>query len=339
MGIVNEIKTAKVKIKSFFKDVIWYAKRFFTEEKMTHTKGLNELSANLCVFCSFAPKGILNSTWKYLEEIKENGFSIHLLSTAPLSESDLNRLKTLCYKITEKENFGQDFACYKISILEHYKAVENILIANDSVIGPLFPLKEVFDEMQAKECDFCGITDYIPIRDYNKKDSYHIASWFVLFKKSVLNSKAFLNFWQDFKPTSFRKKNVYLGEFKLHKIITESNFKCESYINSQKLMNLIEANGIKNIFSELIEETHETRLKPFAKGLLKKENETDLKEFILMQNKHKQNLMLIKYFRYPFIKKDIIQKDFIKEKYLLDFLEKNKLGISKDDILNELKKK
>ncbi len=335
MGIINDLQVLKIKIKSAFIDLKWNVKRCFIPETIIHTAGNVPFSSNLCIFCSFSPNGIKNSTWQYLEDLKQNGFSIHLLSTTPLTENDMKKLKEICYKITEKENFGQDFGCYKISILEHYKKVENILLANDSVIGPLFPLKEVFDEMADKKCDFWGITDYIPFKE---KINHHIASFFVLFRKNVIKSRNFLNFWGSYRPSSSRRKAIRLGEVKINKALRDAGFEFDSYVNSQKLFDLIENKSVNEIFNELLLEIHKDRLKPFKKRL-NIESEEDKKTFILMQNKHKQNLMLIKYFRYPFIKKDIIQKDVIKEHFLIDFLEKNNFNISKEDILKELKKK
>jgi hypothetical protein len=336
MTLKNEIESLKLSLKSIFLDFFHKVKRVFKQENLEVTQGDVEFNGKLCIFCSFALSGIKSSTWNYLHDLKQNGFSIHLVSTAPLSECDLVRLKELCYKITQKENFGTDFSCFKISILEHYKIAESILLANDSVIGPLFALREVFEEMENVKCDFWGMTDYIP---FNEKKIHHIASFFIFFKQNVIKDRSFLDFWKNFKPSSSRKKNVYFGEFKINEVLVKAGFKFESYVNSSKMLDLIEKLGVNELFDDLLLEIHQSRLKPFKKGILDISNKEDLKTFILMQNKHKQNLMLIKYFRYPFIKKDILQKNFIKHNFLIDFLDNNNFNISRYDILNELKKK
>jgi hypothetical protein len=335
MSLATEIKALKTLFFSFLTNITHSIKKIFVKEEIKIWNGNVKLKDSICVFCSFAIGGIKNSTWQYLEDLKQNGFSICLISTAILKESDIVRLKELCFEIIQKENFGGDFGCYKMGILKYEDKAENLLIANDSVIGPLFPLKDIFEEMAKTECDFWSITDYISLRE---EMEYHVGSFFVFFKSSVLRSKAFKDFWKNYKLTTSRKKTIRMGETNLTQSLIKAGFKPKSFINSEKILKLIKKQGLFNIYKEILLETHIKEFKPFIKQYFLTENLKDIEEFILVRNKHKLQLMLIKYFKYPFIKKDILQKQFVNQFALLDFLEKNKLNISKDDILNELKK-
>lgn len=337
MTIRTEIKNLKIIMKDKFKDITHKIKRLFVKSLITTTSGKMEIGENICMFCSFAIGGIKNSTWKYLQELKENGFSICLVSNAKIEHEDLEKLQNLCFEIIERENFGGDFAAYKYGILKHQNLIKKsktLLIANDSVIGPVHPLKDMFDEMQEVKCDFWGAVDY---HDIWKPKHYHVGSFFILCKNKVLNSDVFWCFWQNYKITSSRKKTILLGEIQFSQTLIKNNFQVQSFVNSQKILNLIEQKNVLEVLNLAVKDMHIFLLKPFFKRLLNQNNQDDLKTFLTMQNKHKLQLILIDYFKYPFIKKDILSKDFISKLVLLDFLDNSKLNISREDILKELK--
>jgi lipopolysaccharide biosynthesis protein len=338
MTIKNEIKVLKTQITNKLKDIIHKIKRLFVKSSIITTNGKLKIGENICVFCSFAIGGIKNSTWKYLEELKENGFSICLVSNAKIENEDLSKLKNLCFEITERENFGGDFAAYKYGILKHQNLIQKsktLLIANDSVIGPVHPLKNMLDEMQEVKCDFWGAVDY---HDIWKPQHYHVGSFFILCNNKVLNSDVFWGFWQNYKITSSRKKTILLGEIQFSQTLIKNNFQAQSFINRKKILNLIEQKGVLEVFNLAVKDMHIFRLKPFLKKSLNQNSQDDLKTFLTMQSiQHKLQLILITYFKYPFIKKDILSKDFISKLALLDFLDNSKLNISKEDILKELK--
>ncbi len=114
--------------------------------KYSFHKGNVEMGSRLCVFVSFQPRGILPTTWKYLQHLKENlGYSVVLISNCPLQKSDILPLKNLCVEVIERDNIGYDFGAYKDGILRYmgklgskFDELETLLIANDSVIGPIY---------------------------------------------------------------------------------------------------------------------------------------------------------------------------------------------------------
>ena len=129
--------------------------------------------------------------YHYLEELQKNASHITFVSTAKLQEEDIKTLSNYCSEVIVRENIGYDFMSYKVGLESFdYKTYDEVLICNDSVYGPLYPMQQLFEAMQAKKCDFWGITD-------NTDMGYHIQSYFMLVKKSVLQSSAFEKFWDN----------------------------------------------------------------------------------------------------------------------------------------------
>ena len=129
--------------------------------------------------------------YHYLKELQKNATYLVFVSTAKLVEKDIRTLSNYCSKVIIRDNIGYDFMSYKIGLESFdYQNYDEVVICNDSVYGPLYPLGSVFEKMQNNVCDFWGITD-------NTDFSYHIQSYFLVFKKTVITSAAFKQFWEQ----------------------------------------------------------------------------------------------------------------------------------------------
>jgi len=184
--------------------------------------------------------------YNYLDALRLSTEHLVFVSTARLEHVHIEKLNTYCDKVIVRENIGYDFMSYKIGLESfNYTEYDEVLICNDSVYGPLYPLEKIFTSMQSQKCDFWGITD-------NTDMGYHIQSYFILFKKPILQSESFKNFWQNveilynkdeiiqryevgisqmlikagfspsisthFQPTQMQKISIYLRKFTPQKI-------------------------------------------------------------------------------------------------------------------------
>lgn len=108
-----------------------------------------------------------------------------------------------------RENRGFDAWAYKEAIeyigWDELREFDELVIANSTIYGPLYPFQEAFDRMDADPCDLWGM--YLAYGDKKKKDWFgiplpnglqdHIASNFVVFKQSILHSYEFYHFCND----------------------------------------------------------------------------------------------------------------------------------------------
>ncbi len=126
----------------------------------------------------------------YIQALKPCVSHLIFVSTVKLDDIEIKKLKKYCDTVIIRENVGYDFMSYKVGLSSFdYKKYDEVLLCNDSVYGPLYPMQTLFDSMQANECDFWGITD-------NTVMGYHIQSYFIVLKNSVLLSTHFSSFWK-----------------------------------------------------------------------------------------------------------------------------------------------
>ena len=163
----------------------------------------------------------------YLEELQKNSSYLIFVSTVKLASETITKLALLCSKVLMRENVGYDFMSYKVGLESFdYQNYDEVVICNDSVYGPLSPLKNLFKEMENNTCDFWGITD-------NTDISYHLQSYFLVFRKRLLQSKAFKSFWEQVKVLNDKKEIIKQYEVGLTQNLNKDGFKSSIYSNFQ----------------------------------------------------------------------------------------------------------
>lgn len=163
----------------------------------------------------------------YLKELQKNASLLIFVSTAKLVEKDVKNLSHYCSKVIIRENIGYDFMSYKIGLESFdYQNYDEVVICNDSVYGPLYPLGDVFEEMTNDSSDFWGITD-------NTDFSYHLQSYFLVFKKNIISSVAFEQFWKQIKVLNNKEDIIQKYEVGLSKSLMDHGFLSTVYTSFQ----------------------------------------------------------------------------------------------------------
>ncbi len=83
------------------------------------------------------------------------GFAIVFVSmAASLGESDMERLKTLCRAVVVRSSFGRDFGAWRDILSTDWlrrDQVQELLLVNDSVLGPIRLVEPLFERMRRAE--------------------------------------------------------------------------------------------------------------------------------------------------------------------------------------------
>ena len=155
----------------------------------------------VCLFCSYDKEGIIReNVYHYLNELLLAGFNIVFISSSDtIPDEDLKKLSECCIRIISRENKGHDFYGWKAGLQEYpeYSAHSALLLANDSVIGPLFSIKDIIARLENQDADIVGMTDCL--RFYP-----HLQSYFLYCKKSVIASDEFIGFFNRVDVLEFR---------------------------------------------------------------------------------------------------------------------------------------
>ncbi len=83
---------------------------------------------------------------------------------------------------------------------------DEVVLLNSSVLGPVFPIKGLFEDMSNVDCDYWGMTDSFDVK-------HHIHSYFFVFRKKVLTSPSFAAFWNSVIP--YRNKHQVILSYEV----------------------------------------------------------------------------------------------------------------------------
>ena len=169
----------------------------------------------VCLFCSFDKDSVVReNVYYYLNALMLAGFDIVFISSSSMiSGSDLEKLSRCCIAIINRENKGYDFYGWKTALEKYpeYREHSGLLLANDSVLGPLFSIDNIIARLEGSEADIVGMTD--SFRFYP-----HLQSYFLYCKKKAVSSDEFLRFFAEievleFKPAIIRRYEVGFSRF------------------------------------------------------------------------------------------------------------------------------
>jgi lipopolysaccharide biosynthesis protein len=166
-------------------------------------------SNRICLFAHFNTQGQIDPVVvHYLEAIKKEGLDIVIITTSPnLLEEAVESVREVCHAIIHRENTDFDFGSWKcgLNTLE-LTTYDELLLANDSVFGPIYSLNKLFERVDSSKAALIGLTD-------SWEFQYHLQSYFLYFKKEVFKSEAFANFWKQ--DTLFTNKWDIITRFEL----------------------------------------------------------------------------------------------------------------------------
>lgn len=169
----------------------------------------------------------------YLKSLKQAVGKVIFVSCNELGSAELSKLDNIADNIIAEPHSEYDFGSYKRGfevikneVLSNY---EEIIFANDSVYGPFFPIEDILEQMEEKDCDFWGIT----------KNTYglngkaeHIQSYFITFRKNVFMSNEFINFIGSVKEEKSKNDIVNNYEIGLSEMLYKNGFKDAVYITA-----------------------------------------------------------------------------------------------------------
>lgn len=189
-------------------------------------------ASDLCVYAHFDRDGIVDPyVLQSVTAYSEAGYAVTFVTNSgKLDEYSISRLKPICHEIIVRENKGYDFGAWKtgISRIRDLRSANSIILTNDSIYGPFFPIRDTLRRMSEKRVDFWGITES---REYIG----HLQSYFLFFEKSVITSKAFKKFWEGYPYYQNKLCVIWNGEIKLSRSLQRAGFVMKALCPSGEL--------------------------------------------------------------------------------------------------------
>lgn len=200
----------------------------------------------LGIYFFFDKEGIVDDyVVTFLKDIVKNLDNLLIVSNGELTESSIIRLIEFTDKIIIRENRGLDVWAYKTAMdslgWDEVGKYDEILLMNSTIMGPVFPFSEMFEEMDKRAVDFWGINAFheVPNDPFGLlPDGYipwHLQSHFIAVRQRMVRSSEFQAYWDNMPEINSYAESVCFHEATFTKRFEQLGFTAGVYIDTEDL--------------------------------------------------------------------------------------------------------
>ena len=182
------------------------------------------LGPRVALFVHFDAKGRVRPyVLTYVSMLQQCGFSVvFVTNSGRLREDSKAALQPLCAGILIRRNIGYDFGAWREGLdflkLPHGNT-DMVLIANDSVYGPLRPLDPILAQIDFDKAELWGATESWQTR-------YHLQSYFLIAGRTAVASDAWRKFWRQVRPVQSKEWVIKHYEVGLTQSLVRAGLHC-----------------------------------------------------------------------------------------------------------------
>lgn len=202
----------------------------------------------LGIFFFFDKDGIVdNYVEALISDMRENLSELIIVVNGKLTTEGHQIFDKYASNIMVRENKGLDVWAYKTAMASYgwseLSKFDEIVLFNSTIMGPIYPFKEMFDEMSQRDVDFWGINWFHKVEGDpfgTTPDGYipqHIQSHFHAYRRSFVSSEAFQSYWDNLPPIATYTESVGQHEAPFTKRFEDLGFKSDVYIDTSDLSN------------------------------------------------------------------------------------------------------
>ena len=185
----------------------------------------------------------------FLKALAKLAEEVLIVANGSLPEKDILTLSKIG-RVEVRENKGYDTAAFRYGIdflgKSRLGTYDELLLVNDTNVGPIEDFSTMFSKMSKKKVDFWGISYGEEQTDFTQLNKYgyipvHLQSYFLVIEKSLLDYDGFYDYWEKLVDTNSRDKaigkheTVFTKHFEnlgfKHGALTTNNFDSPMYIH------------------------------------------------------------------------------------------------------------
>lgn len=189
--------------------------------------------SHLLVYVHYNKYNVVSEYIYYqLKSIRSIYSDIVFVSNSHVSKDKVQYLQSerLIDFFIQRDNIGYDFAAWKeglnqVTIYQY----DSVTLMNDTCFGPLWNLEYYYSQFDSDvNVDFWGMTNHLETKIDSVVVPEHLQSYFMVFKKRILQSQAFVGFWSSVSELTNIQDVIKLYESQLTKILLSEgyNYKC-----------------------------------------------------------------------------------------------------------------
>lgn len=198
------------------------------------------------IFFFYDAQGVVDDYVDTLVEgMKPNLQELCIVVNGKLNEAGRRKFEAWSDRLIIRENVGLDAWAYKTALedagWEKLQTFDEVVMFNATIMGPVYPFSEMFSEMDGRDLDFWGITWY---HQYDADpfgtipEGYiprHIQSHFHAYRRSLISSRAFQDYWRNLPVMNNYFDSVGKHEVPFTKRFESLGFKSDVYVNTEDL--------------------------------------------------------------------------------------------------------
>ena len=202
----------------------------------------NNTTKRLGIYFFYDKDGIVDDYIPfYLLHLRNYCSEVCVVVNGVLTEAGKRKLESCCSKLIVRENIGFDAWAYK-EALESYgfaniaKNFDEVLLNNFTVYGPIGSFEPMFKKMSSSVCDFWGHCRYYSFNGQkvcNVQIPEHLMSYFIVFKKSIISTYCFEDYFKTLKPIHNYDDARLNHEFRMTGYFEKLGFISDAYIPSE----------------------------------------------------------------------------------------------------------
>jgi lipopolysaccharide biosynthesis protein len=187
----------------------------------------------VCIFAHYDAGGkVRRYVHHFLTHLRRVCDEVHFVSTAALPETELATLRHLCARAYTRANEGFDFGMWQDALRGlDLSTVDELVLTNSSIFGPVGPLEALFERMAPVEADLWGGTENFDL-------ARHLQSYFLVFRRPLLQSEAFRRFWDGVLPYRDKDQVIRSYEVGLTRFVEERGFRVVPAVSYEQLFHL-----------------------------------------------------------------------------------------------------
>lgn len=189
----------------------------------------------VAVMVQYSPSGeVSEMVLRQVAAYRALGFAVVFVSNSPaFPEESWQAVRADAALVVHRRNRGLDFGAWRDLVpvaLERWPGAEELLLVNDSVLGPIRPLGPVLDALRGEGPGFFGMLESI-------QGGPHLQSWFTLARgyAAVREAAAFL---ARFRPSRSKWKIVQRGELRMARAMRAAGHRVAAVHGYESLIDL-----------------------------------------------------------------------------------------------------
>ncbi|HFI0402891.1 TPA: rhamnan synthesis F family protein [Streptococcus suis] len=154
----------------------------------------------------------------------------------------------------QRDNIGYDFAAWKEGMNQvTFYQYDSVTLMNDTCFGPLWNLEDYYCQFDSDvDVDFWGMTNHLETKIDSVVVPEHLQSYFMVFKKRILQSQAFVGFWSSVSELANIQDVIKLYESQLTKILLSEGYSYKCVLDTSICCKTLENRNITLEYPEVI---------------------------------------------------------------------------------------